>query len=334
MRKYRRFLLVTAGLAAVTIVAFFYAGVRRGRAAELQPLPDMLAVLPPGAPTLLYVDLAAVRASSFYQHRQDRAPITVPDSEYAKFILATGFDFEKDLDRVVIASWPKSLVNEQQKTVAVADGRFDHQKIHDYAVRNGKVDQQQGHEVFLFPGKAPNDWNSILFLNDRRIALVEGSSVAPMLAPRVTGSVTDPAREQAERFAGAAVFAITRMPPIPDHFAPGGVQSAQFVSLLRSIQLITLAVRPEGENMRLSLEGECQTTTDARQLASALEMLRVLGRAGLESPKTRQAMDPTTFEVLESLLKTADITVTAERVRVLVEVTPEIFNLSRARAKN
>ena len=328
MRKYRGVLLVAAGFAAAATAAAFYAGIRRGAAADAPPVPELLSEVPPGAPTLIYIDLGAVRASSFYQHRPDRAPIAVPDRDYANFVQGTGFDFEKDLDRVVIASWPQSSDQDQKKIVVVADGRFDRQKIHDYAIRNGKLDQQQGHEVFLFPASAPNAWNSLLFLNDHRIALVEGSSIAPVLTPHAAGSATDPARERAARLAGAAVFAITRVPAVPDNFAPGGMQSAQLASLARSVQWITLAARPEGEDMRVSLEGECKTSTDARQLQSALEMLRLLGRAGLESPKARQKMDPATFGLLETMLKTADITETAERVRILVEITPDILKLS------
>ena len=328
MRKYRGVLLVAAGFAAVATAAAFYAAVRRGGVAGAPPVPELLSEVPPGAATLIYIDLAAVRASSFYQHRSDRAPIALPDREYANFVQATGFDFEKDLDRVVIASWPQSLVQGQKKTVVVADGRFDRHKIHDYAIRNGKLDQQQGHDVFLFPASAPNAWNSLLFLNDHRVALVEGSSIAPVLTPHAVASLTDPARERAARLAGAAVFAIIRVPAFPDNFSPGGMQSAQLASLARSVQWITLAARPEGEDMRVSLEGECKTSTDARQLQSALEMLRLVGRAGLESPKTRQTMDPATVGVLETLLKTADITETAERVRILVEITPDILKLS------
>ncbi len=73
----------------------------------------------------------------------------------------------------------------------------------------------------------------------------------------------DPARERAARLDGAAMFAITRVPPIPDNFAAGGAQSAQFASLARSVQWITLAARPEGDNLRISLEGECDNSTDA-----------------------------------------------------------------------
>jgi hypothetical protein len=345
MLRSRKTLLIAAGLTVFAIAGavLVYSGFLRG-VARASPAAELLAEVPAGAPTLVYVDLAAIRASSFYQNRPDHSPLTVPDSDYAKFISATGFDFEKDLDRVAIASWPQSLGQEQNRTVAVADGRFDRQKIHDYAMKNGKLDRQQGHDVFLFPASkltgasstgSPKEsrWNSLVFLDDHRIAMMEGSSIAPLLAPRAANSAADPMHERAARVNGAAMFVISRVPAIPDNFAPGGMQSAQISGLIRSVQWITLAARPEGENLRVSLEGECLNDTDARQLQSALETLRMFGRVGLESPKTRQTMDPATFGVLETVLKTAVVTETAERVRILVEITPDIFKLSSSQKK-
>ena len=105
------------------------------------------------------------------------------------------------------------------------------------------------------------------------------------------------------------------------------MQSTQLATLLRSVQWVTLAARPEGENLRVSLEGECLTDTDARQLQSTIETLRMFGQAALEGSKTRQSMDPAAFGVLDNLLKTADVKATAERVRILVEVTPDVLKL-------
>jgi hypothetical protein len=330
MQKSRRTLAIAAGLAAVGIAASFllYAGIRRIETAHASPSAELLDEIPAGAPMLVYIDLAAIRASSFYQNRPDRAPIAIPDANYKNFLQATGFDFEKDLDRVVIAAWPQALAKDQKKTVMVAEGRFDRQKIHDYAMKNGKVDHQQGRDVFLFSGRNPGDWNSFAFLDDQRIAMVEGSSIAPLLAPHAADSAADPARERAAHVSGAAAFVITRIPPIPDNFAPGGMQSTELTSLLRSVQWVTLSTRPDGDNLRVSLEGECQTSADARKLQSTLQTMFMFGRMGLESPKTRQSMDPAAFEALDTLLKAADISETAERVRILVEITPDIMKLS------
>ena len=343
MGKYRSVLIVGAVLLVLAMATVLYVEVR-GDSAHASPDLELLSQVPAGAPTLVYVDLAAIRVSSFYKNRPDRSPLAVPDSDYAKFVQATGFDFEKDLDRVAIASWPQPFAQERKKTVAVAEGRFNRQKIHDYAMQEGKLDQQQGHDVFLFPSRQPTGagstrsateptWNSLVFLDDHRIAMIEGSSIAPAFATHGADSPADPARERAARVTGSAMFVVSRVPPIPDNFAPGGMQSAQLADLVRSVQWITLAARPEGENLRVSAEGECLTNSDARQLQSALETLRMFGQAGLESPKARQSMDPATFGVLETLLKTADVKATAERVRILVEITPDILKLGGGQKK-
>jgi hypothetical protein len=93
------------------------------------------------------------------------------------------------------------------------------------------------------------------------------------------------------------------------------------------VQWVTLAARPEGDNLRVSIEGECHTDSEARQLQAVLEMLRIFGRAGLENPKTRDSMDPKAYAVLETVLKTADVSASAEQVRVMVELTPDVLKL-------
>ena len=334
MLESRKSALVAAGLGAcgIAAAALLLIHLHRAGAAHASPVPELLSALPPGAPTLVYLDLASVRASSFYQHRPDRGPITVPDKNYADFMRSTGFDFEKDLDRVMIASWPSASTKESPKTVAVADGRFDRSKIHDYAMRKGKVERQEGRDVYLFPAQRQgSSWNSLTFLDNHRVALVEGPSIGPVLARHGDNSASDPARERAARLDGAAAFAITRVPQVPDNFAPGGVQSTQLASLARSVQWVTLAARPEGDNLRVSLEGECDNDTDARQLQSTLELLRMFGRAAIDSPKTRQSMDPATQAVLEKMLESADVTQAGERVRILVELTPDVLKLGESK---
>ena len=338
MQRSKKAIFAAAGLGVFAIAGavLFYAEFRRSGVADASPAPELISEIPAGAATLMYADLAAIRASTFYQQRPDKGPIAVPDRDYADFVQSTGFDFEKDLDRVVIASWSAGLSQGQdkqdpKKTIVLADGRFDRRKIHDYALRKGKLDHQGGHDVFLFPTDSQPGWNSITFLDDHRVAIVEGPSIAPLLAHHDDASAADPARERAAHVAGAAVFAISRVPVIPDNFSPGGVQSAQLMNLARSVQWVTLAARPEGNNLRVSLEGECQTPTDARELQAALEVLRLFGRTGLESPKTRQSMDPVTYGVLETVLKTADVSATADQVRIMVEFTPDILKLGESK---
>lgn len=322
---------IGTAIATCTILAagLLYLGSPRGTA-NASPVPDLLSALPAGAPVLVYVDLAAVRASSFYQHRPDKGPIAVPNQDYADFVRSTGFDFEKDLDRLVIAAWPPASGKELRKSVAIAEGRFNRAKIRDYAMRTGKVDQQQGRDVFAFPAMGSNAASSVItFLDDHRVAFVSGTSVATLFDTHSDAAVPDPARERAARLDGAAAFIILHTPPIPDSAgAAQGPAAQQLVTLARSVQWLTFAARPEGDDLRVSLEGDCDNEGDARQIQSMLEVLRMFGKAGLESPKNKQSMDPATLSQLENLLSSADITQAGERVRILIELTPDIFKLS------
>jgi hypothetical protein len=332
MQRSRKTFIVTAGIAVagISVMLLTYGIFRHAATAHASPVPDLFSSLPAGAPTLAYMDLAAMRASSFYQHRPDKGPIAIPNQDYSDFMRSTGFDFEKDLERVVVASWPVDSANGPRKSVAIAEGHFDRGKIRDYAMRKGKFDHQQGHEVFLFPTGVPNVMNSITFLDDRRIALVAGSSIAPLFETHMDVTGGDPARERAARLDGAAAFVITHVPPIPDNSASVGPQAAgaaQFLALARSVQWVTFAARPEGDNLRVSLEGECDNATDAIQVKTALELVRMFGRAGLESEKNKQSMDPAALAMLQTLLTRAEVTQAAERVRILVEVTPDVWHL-------
>lgn len=331
MQRSRKTYWVSTVVAVAAIgLGLLAIGVHQSAITHASPVPDLFSALPAGAPTLAYVDLAAMRASSFYQHRPDKSPIAVPNQDYTDFVQSTGFDFEKDLERVVVASWPPDSPNGPKKTVAIAEGHFDRAKIRDYALRKGKLDHQQGHEVFIFPGVDSKGMNSITFLDDRRIALVSGSSVAPLFQGTSETTGSDPVRERAAHLDGAAAFVITHVPPLPENAAGSGAQSAgaaQFLSLARSVQWVTVAARPEGDNLRVSLEGECDNATDAIQVKTALELMRMFGRAGLDSAKNKQSMDPAALATLQTMLAGAEVTQAAERVRILLEITPDIWHL-------
>jgi len=318
-----------ASLCAVVAAALVWAGLLRVKIASATAATELLSALPEGAPTLVYIDLLAVRASSFYQHRPNRGPLAMPSKDYEDFVRSTGFDFEKDLDRVAIASWAAPSATEQKRNVLIAEGRFDGAKIRAYALRKGKLEQQEGREVFLFRGDDPSDWNSVTFLDDHRIAIVSGRSIAPLNAARAADPVSDPARERASRLDGAAAFAVTQVPPMPDNFGPGGAQSAQLAALVRSVKWVTLAARPYGDDLRVSLVGECDNDDNARQLRSTLEVLRMFGRSALSDPKSRASMDPATYAVVDKLLGDADISQSEAQVRLQLELTPDVFKLGK-----
>jgi hypothetical protein len=173
--------------------------------------------------------------------------------------------------------------------------------------------------------------STLTFLDDRRIALVNGPSIAPLFNAPADASAGDSARDRAAHLDGAAAYLISRVPAIPENAGSAGMQnagSAQLLALARSVQWITFAARPEGENMRLSLEGDCDNATDAMQLKSMLEVARMFGKAGLDSAKTKQSMDPAALAMVQTLLSNAEVTQAGQRVRILMEITPDVWQLS------
>lgn len=328
MRTGTKKLRISAALALCAAIAAALIAVSSlsGRAAQPSPAADLLDALPSGASALVYLDLTAIRASSFYQRRPDKGPIAVPNQDYQDFVRSTGFDFEKDLDRAVVALWPPA--RNSRRSIAIAEGRFDRERIHAYAESQGRIDHQRGRDVFLFPTNAQGGWNSAVFLDEHRLALVSGQSIDPLFEAHSPGAASNPVLERAARFDGAAAFAVAQIPPIPDDPGNGPLSSpagAQLLTLVRSIRWVTFALRPEGDNWRVAIEGECDTGESARELQSALELLRAFGRMGLQDPKTRGSMSPAALASLQSVLNSAEVTQTDQQVRILVELTPDIF---------
>src|SRR5690349_16954965 len=64
---------------------------------------EMLALLPEDATAVVFVDLAQFRTSSFVAQLFAWAPRTAVEEDYAQFVKATGFNYEKDLDRFAVA---------------------------------------------------------------------------------------------------------------------------------------------------------------------------------------------------------------------------------------
>ncbi len=321
MKISKRAIVVLLLAAAISAAALCY--LRRGpNAAPSAAAPELISLAPSDAAYLFYADLAALRSSPFGARLETLVPATPAEREYLEFVRATGFDYARDLDRIVLAVQPAAPAN---FTVALAEGRFDRGKIISYALRTGKLEHQSGVDVYVVPSGTTGKLFALAFLNANRIALADGPSLAPVLAPRTPGIFIPGMRERISRLTGAAFFAVGRVGPVPEDFSLGGVGFEQLANLVRSLRWFNLAGRPEGDRMRVAAEGECDTVESARQLAGTLDGLRLLGQAALADSRTRQRIPPQTATTLDSLLRAAQVSRDAQRVRVLLELTPEML---------
>ena len=304
-----------------------------------------LAVMPSGASTVVYADFAALRQSPFAAEFFAWAPRPQIDADYAQFLRDTGFDYERDLDRVAIAAMKRG---QDTALFAVADGRFDRKKITAYASPTGTRETRGGREIFSVPvNSAPSSSAaapaspqkiSFTFLRKDRIALTDSADLAALLSQPQTSQDAKEWRARFERLAGSPVFAVIRQDAAPGSAlasrAPGGFQSPQLSTLLDQLQWITIAGKPEGDRLRLVTEGECLLDTSARQLADFLNGVLLLAQAGLNGPQVRQQLDPQARDAYLEMLKGADVSRLdrgeTKSVRLIFDVTPKFLQAARS----
>lgn len=314
-------LLLFAAILAVAGIYFY-----RHHGAELAripgPPPDLMSQLPPNAPAVAYVDVAALRASPFFARIATSLPAAQQDPEYTEFVRETGFDYTRDLDRVALAAWPGSPA---ATVLVLAEGRFDREKIGQYALRSGTVSSRGDKQLYQVRVNGPAKTLSFLFLTPNRIALTSGASLDAILAAAPDGHAEPAMRQHIQRVAGSSLFGVARTDDLPKDLALDTAHSDQLGRLLRSVHYLTLVGRPDGERFNLALDGECDSKVNAFQLATLLDGLRWLGRAALADPKTKRQLEPQAAVLLDNLLRLVEVSHQDLKVELRLVLTPEML---------
>jgi hypothetical protein len=297
---------------------------------------SLLATLPADSSTVLYADVADLRQTQFIAQLHDWAPPPQQiDADYAKFLRETGFDYERDLDRVAIAILKRG---QETRFLAIADGRFDRKKINTYTSQFGTHQKGGGREIFTVPISGSARKVSLAFTRQDRIALTDDADLSALLANPMKGADEKDWRARFERLAGTPLFAVIRQDAATgaalSQRAPGGLQSPQLAALLDQLLWITIGGRPEGADLRVVAEGESPADETARQLSDFLNGALILAQAGLNGPQVRKQLDPQTREAYLEILKSADITRIdrgeTKSIRVVFEVTPKFLAAARS----
>jgi hypothetical protein len=344
MKKSTQILLsvIVVAFAAILSLAVWHWTTSRNSSPD-EMLGILLHDMPADASGVLYVDIAQLRQSAFAQKLLSWAPKPTADAEYTRFVQETGFDYERDLNRVAFAAAKRGS---QSIWFAIADGKFDQKKIAAYMAKIGVIQKHGGHDIYSIPAglPAPASGNSTMsssasqisftFLNAGRIAATNDADLSVYLEQK--NSTADPAqwRTRFTRLAGSPIFVVVRQDANTASSlaaqAPGGLQSPQLSALFQQLSWLTLAGQPEGDSLRIVAEGETANDTVARQLSDMLTGVVILAQAGLNGAKTTQQLDPQTRAAYLALLKSVDITrldrEELKAVRVVFEITPNFLN--------
>ncbi|HXA56690.1 MAG TPA: hypothetical protein VNU84_04575 [Candidatus Acidoferrum sp.] len=292
--------------------------------------PDILSLVPPDAPVAAYLDAKTLRTtqnSTLEAIGQVVLPTPQQDPDYTEFVRNTGFDYSRDLDRAALAMWPTDLggagnPGSDDRTVAVADGRFDQQRIKTYALRTGHTVTRGSKTVYEVPGNPPVSFE---FLSATRVAIASGKNATDLLtasrsAPR------DPAMQsRIDRVAGAPLFAVARTDKLPDSVYESFKNSQQLYALVRSIQGITLAGQPQGDNLDVTLDGESDSMKNAIEIGTLLDGFRMIGSVELRDPKVRGQMTAQQAAFLSMLLDKVKVTPQDKWVRLSIDLTPAML---------
>jgi len=323
------------GLAVAVLVlsAAGFWGYQRWSGQNRAPRNDLLAIMPAEASAVLFADLDELRHAPFTALLYRWAPQPQADPDYSQFVKDTGFDYERDLDRLAVAIIKRG----QNSTLfAIANGKFDRQKISSYATKSGTVARTSEHEIFSVPVTGSPKKIAFTFLRNDQVALTDDVDLTVFLSARKEDEDKRAWRSRFERLAGSPVIAVIRQDAAAGAAlaaqAPGGLRSPQLSSLLDQLQWITLAGKPENDRLRLVAEGECASEPTARQLVDMMNGVVIFAQAGLNDPKTRQQLDPAARQAYLELLKNTEVSKIdrgdTNSVRMVFEITAEFLEVA------
>ena len=331
----REWTALSAGLLFGTAAALYT--YQRYSASSFPSRGDLLDLLPADASAIFFADLTQLRSAAFLAQLYTWAPQPEPDEDYAKFLNETGFDYERDLDRLAVAF---QKTGQDSTFFAVAEGRFDQQKISALALKAGTADRRGGRAIFEVPEDVGTKKITFVFLSNDRIALTDRPSLGQILSAKKRRDDLAEWRTRFERLAGSPIFAVVRQEAAAGEAlsrqAPGGFGSPQLSAMVDQLEWITIAGKPEDDGLRVVAEGESASEETTRQLADLLNGILSLAEAGLNDAKTRQQLNPVLREAYLALVKGADVSKLdrgdTKSLRLTFEITRTFLESARRSA--
>jgi hypothetical protein len=131
-------------------ISVFAIAIGLAATATIMPAPAAVSIddvslkfLPPETKGVVFVDVIGLRSAPLFQQAVKSGNVVYPDS-VESFIKKTGFDPERDLEKVIFAKLPDT-----GQGILIAQGRIDKNKIEGFVKEQGKVSESYlGHTLY------------------------------------------------------------------------------------------------------------------------------------------------------------------------------------------
>src|SRR5436309_1745659 len=97
---FKKILLAISTILLVTATLFLF---RYHSGDRATPREQLLTLIPADSSAVIFLDADEFKQSSFLAKLYSWAPHPAEDSEYSQFVRETGFSWERDLQRIVVA---------------------------------------------------------------------------------------------------------------------------------------------------------------------------------------------------------------------------------------
>ena len=326
--------ILIAAMLVLGVGAYVYYRISRpltSPAALSGPPPDVFSLVPSEAPVVAFLDARALRTtqnSALEAIGGALLPTPEQDPDYTRFVRSTGFNYARDLDRAAIAMWPTSFdssasTDAENRTLAIADGHFDQQRITSYALHVGGHAIARGAiTIYEVPGKPAVSFE---FLSATRVEMASGKNATNLLTNSGRSPREPTMQARIDRVAGAPLFAVARTDHLPESIYAGFRNSPQLLGYIRSIQAITLAGEPRGNDLLLTLDAQCNSMKDAIEIGTLLDGFRMMGSVALKDPKERGDLTRQQADFLAALLAHVRVAPQERWVRLSIPLTPQML---------
>jgi hypothetical protein len=260
--------LIAVALAIVGIALYFQ------RSSKLDGI-GMSRYFPAREAVVLYIDVAAMRASGVLEKLVGST--VAEEQEYRTFVQATGFDYKRDLDAVMLNS--ASGVH-----YFVLQGRFDWNKLRDYA--RGQGGTCDGVYCSL-KGSTPDRVISYRKLGHNVLALAsardeKGATAIDRRTPeKMPFDIPD-----APVWAHVPAEAIRALPQYPSG-------TRLFAKAIESAERAVFTLGPSQDKFELAVNVSCRNQEDAAVLKAQLEGITSL----LQKLITREKQNPNSADL-------------------------------------